>query len=85
MGRACLPEWIRNPSGKKEIITHIPKWPVVRVFVCISGPTHYRKCTSWITAKEHMHSNAVDRDSVVFKTLTFTVVVCNVVRCINVI
>ena len=64
-------EWIRNPSGSetqvdqntsgislcitRTSITHIPEWPVVRVFICTSGPANHRKCTSWITAKEHVH------------------------------
>ena len=58
------PEWIRTRVDwncrislciTRTIITHNPKWPVVRVFVCTSGPTIHRKCTSWIIAKEHAH------------------------------
>ena len=74
------PEWIRTRVERncrislcitRTSITHIPEWPVVRVFVCTSGPANHRKCTSWITAKEHVHltSHATAKEHVIQKRI----------------
>ena len=49
------PDWIRTRVERncrislcitRTSITHIPEWPVVRVFACTSVPANHRKCTS---------------------------------------